>query len=424
MTSLLTTLAVLTALGGASAQVPEAWKDWPPEVFNDIGIVGAAQGGPVVEGIGPIGLDPALVHPELVPEVVRVPRVAMGLADAVGNVGSVTLDTKLSYEALRCRAFLTEKHLTPEQFATWVQENRVSPEVLTEAFHQASHQGGQAWRDHFPGLSSECTALGAALLSAAGDDLEGIGTLPVTGRLWLARYLVTVERDDDAVRAIGAVTDEQVRALPKWPALYLTADYLMQEAPKQAMSVLRRFGRLQGDERHLCLPMQKICEQLRDRDVVEKQLVPAAIGALKSMPPTDHWKDALLALIWGRTQLGDSERALSEGRTWLRRVVALGADPRSDDACAVRLVLAQLCAAAGLAGQAGEMLRLAVEECQGPAGARARYQQALWHYAQGQQVAALSQFEEVAAKYPGNYWSTRAQWWLMKVRGRSQSATD
>ena len=39
MTRLLTTFAVLTALGTASAQVPEAWKDWPPEVFDRIGVV-------------------------------------------------------------------------------------------------------------------------------------------------------------------------------------------------------------------------------------------------------------------------------------------------------------------------------------------------------------------------------------------------
>jgi len=39
MTRLLTTIAALTALGTASAQVPEAWKDWPFEVFQGIGPV-------------------------------------------------------------------------------------------------------------------------------------------------------------------------------------------------------------------------------------------------------------------------------------------------------------------------------------------------------------------------------------------------
>ena len=38
MTRLLTTFAALTALGTASAQVPEAWKDWPFEVFDRVGV--------------------------------------------------------------------------------------------------------------------------------------------------------------------------------------------------------------------------------------------------------------------------------------------------------------------------------------------------------------------------------------------------
>ena len=60
MTRLFTTIAALTALGTASAQVPEAWKDWPPEVFDRVGVE-------PVELRGILGFDLVGVEPVSVP---------------------------------------------------------------------------------------------------------------------------------------------------------------------------------------------------------------------------------------------------------------------------------------------------------------------------------------------------------------------
>jgi len=61
MTRLLTTIAALTALGTASAQVPEAWKDWPPEVFDRVAPVtaGLQPGADGLDGIAPVDLQSA-----------------------------------------------------------------------------------------------------------------------------------------------------------------------------------------------------------------------------------------------------------------------------------------------------------------------------------------------------------------------------
>jgi len=56
MTRLLTTIAVLTALGTASAQVPEAWKDWPPEVFDRVGVEPVELRG--ILGFDLVGVEP------------------------------------------------------------------------------------------------------------------------------------------------------------------------------------------------------------------------------------------------------------------------------------------------------------------------------------------------------------------------------
>ncbi|PIY42467.1 MAG: hypothetical protein COZ06_25275, partial [Armatimonadetes bacterium CG_4_10_14_3_um_filter_66_18] len=68
MTRLLTTFAVLTALGTASAQVPEAWKDWPPEVFERVALVQPSIPPPVadIHELAPVTLGTAATAAEWV----------------------------------------------------------------------------------------------------------------------------------------------------------------------------------------------------------------------------------------------------------------------------------------------------------------------------------------------------------------------
>jgi len=63
MTRLFTTIAALTALGTASAQVPEAWKDWPPEVFDRVGVEPVELRG--ILGFDLVGVEPVSVPSKL-----------------------------------------------------------------------------------------------------------------------------------------------------------------------------------------------------------------------------------------------------------------------------------------------------------------------------------------------------------------------
>lgn len=281
---------------------------------------------------------------------VGAPAAAHEWSQALGGIEG--LDRETLAKAGHMVARIEEEGMTPGAFADWALASRTTAEELTTGLVMA----GSDWRRHYPQLGATTTALCEALYQNAGDDLSALGAVPPAGRLFLATYLAKHRADGVELEVMNSIEDAELAALPQ-SLLYRTSSHLMNDAPRSAVAVLMRYGTVLHSERMLCHELMLTCRYLDDRAVVEACLIPYAEAALRKMPPTDFWEQALIALIWGHSFCRRPDAAATEGLRWLRGAEALGIDLGGEPALRVKAQLGPALAQTDQRALGVEMLR-------------------------------------------------------------------
>jgi N6-adenosine-specific RNA methylase IME4 len=129
-----------------------------------------------VRGLGGVGLAEA--------ESVHVADAAEEMTRALAEIEGV--DHKVLAQAGHIVSIIREQRMTPEEFVQWARENGMGPKAMAAAYVIA--------RRERPGWNQVTEIVSAALLEAAGADLEHLEEIPVCGRPGLAIYLGLLER--------------------------------------------------------------------------------------------------------------------------------------------------------------------------------------------------------------------------------------
>ena len=236
MTRLLTTIAALTALGTASAQVPEAWKDWPPEVFDRVAPVtaGLQPGADGLDGIAPVDLQSAANDGGFDPQ----------LPDGI-NIGE-----RLMYARLRNGDL-------SEAVRAWLR--RRSRDELTQLVATTPRR---------PDDHRVSDTLIEALLADAGKGPPVLADLPGTVRLRVADYYRD-RRDDRCVPLYERLLEERQARSDTWvPELFgLGMHYLGTGRPSEAA---------------------RLFSSVRDRTTNEDVIADYTIEALRALAAAGH----------------------------------------------------------------------------------------------------------------------------------------
>jgi len=202
MTRLFTTIAALTALGTASAQVPEAWKDWPPEVFDRVALVQPSIPPPVadVHELAPVTLGTAATAAEWVRTVAED---GAGLLRAVSNAGRLML-ARLGADDDSSPVWAWLRQQDRKTLVRLAEQMRWQPcsgcDMVLRTLVAEGHVSGRGWMDlpnavilklanHWRELLDDrCVALYQHLLSRrAGPTDQSIPELYGLGSHYMAR---------------------------------------------------------------------------------------------------------------------------------------------------------------------------------------------------------------------------------------------
>ena len=251
-----------------------------------------------------------------------------------------------------CLDTIMQRHLTPEQFIAWADENTIQTEAITAAMTYS----GIAW----PELAPESMPLAAALSHRLGDDLQAIAGTPVIARLLLTTYFGINGNADAALRIFSTITDEQI-ASHDVGQLNCVTSHLCRTAPVACMDMLDRYAKVPQRGRSLTIVYRVACRKAGSPELIRERMIPFTIAALEQMPPLDYWDRALSALVWARQELGEHETAIAEAGSWLAEVEQLGVKPAAEAFCSLQMDLSDSHVATGRIDEAIAMLRQVIE---------------------------------------------------------------
>ena len=290
-------------------------------------------------------------------------QIAAGDADAVARAG-----VALSHA----------REMGAEDFVAWVHEEGVTAEMLTAALAMA----GQKREDNYPTLSPECAAMSAALADLVGEDLSNLDAIPTFGRLWVAIHYAIEQDADAALAAFDSMTDEELAALPRVPAV-MTIAHMIRNVPRASVAAIQRYANATDQRAAWCVDLEIACRRAADSDLVRDTLIPFCEAALGDMPPHDWWDRALGALIWGKRYMRDYEGAAAVAEQWTALVREAGVHVPDAGAAAVG------------------------------------YHRAMMLYSEDQFAASAVTFARVAVEHTSTRWGARAAVWAAIAAGRT-----
>jgi len=261
------------------------------------------------------------------------------------------LDDETLAQGGQVLAMIREQNMSPEEFAAWVQENHISPQVLTSALLMV----GVHRYDNYPTPQPDALVLAAGLEVLAGDGLARIESVPPFGRLWLAIMLGGRGDEAGALTAFDSMSDEQLVALPRETAVMSIA-HLIDEVPRAAVPAIKRYAAATDQRAAWAADVAAACKRVGGSRIIRDELIPYSEAVLGAMPPTESWDRALDVLMWGYMFTGDTDSVMSSADRWFSRLDELGVNTWTPLGGVCRVYWASALARSGNPQAAGRML--------------------------------------------------------------------
>ena len=192
------------------------------------------------------------------------------------------------------------------------------------------------------------------LWQRSGEKLDTCPALSYAPRIYLATYLGTLGREEDAKTLLSSLENPNKMALGA--DLYHVACQLLDYEEcsfRLAIWCHKRGATLRGpaDQAFVCWHIGQSCRKADDpRELARRELIPWAEEALARPGSESRWAHPLRELAWAYRELGTPQMVGQRGRYWLDQATRRGI-PTDTLAVTMRALIA-VCSDAGLASDA------------------------------------------------------------------------
>ncbi len=201
------------------------------------------------------------------------------------------------------------------------------------------------------------------LWQRSGEKLDTCLALPYAPRIYMATYLGTIAREEDAKTLLSSLEnpDKMTHGADLYHVACQLLDYERCSFPL-AIWCHKRGATLRGpaDQAFVCFHIRQACEKLGDPELVRKELIPWAEEALARPGGGIRLEYSVRELIWAYDYVGDHESAMARGGHWLERV-ALDLGP-TKKLLQAQLELGEICYRAGKLVDAVRILTGVIEK--------------------------------------------------------------
>jgi len=209
-----------------------------------------------------------------------------------------------------------------------------------------------------------------AVWERVAQDVDACLEVPYAPRIYMATYLGTVGREEDAKTILSSI--DPADRMKFGARLYNIANELcdhQRAGYRLAIWCHKRGAELRGpaDRAWVCFCIRQECQGLGGTEVVREELIPWAEEALArpgsevAVPPGtpggggSRWRYAVRELIWAYDYVGEPQKALERGEYWFQQAKERKVSPQ--ELLGARLQLAEAYANAGKAKDAAQILQ-------------------------------------------------------------------